>query len=257
MFENLLDFKYPAPLIIAEVAQSHDGSLGFAHAFLDAAADAGAHAIKFQTHIAAAESSRQEEWRVKFSKQDSTRFDYWKRMEFTVNQWAGLAAHAKERGILFLSSPFSVQAVEILQKIGVPIWKVASGEVFNPEVLEAIWATRKPVLYSTGLSSLEEIDNIISQTKERNIECGVFQCTSEYPCKPESWGLSAIPFFKNRYKVPVGLSDHSGTIFSGLAATALGADILEVHVTFHRKMFGPDVPASLTFVNGAPVELLS
>src|SRR3954471_18592458 len=116
-------------LVIGEVAQAHDGSVGFAHAFVDAIADAGADAVKFQTHIAAAESTPSEPWRVQFSKQDATRYDYWRRMEFTEAQWKELAEHAAERELLFLSSAFSVEAVELLQRIGMRAWKVASGEV--------------------------------------------------------------------------------------------------------------------------------
>ena len=118
-------------LVIAEVAQAHDGSLGMAHAFIDAAARAGADAVKFQTHIAAAESTPGEPWRVQFSFQDKTRYDYWKRMEFTEEGWRGLKAHADERGLLFLSSPFSSEAVALLRRVGVAAWKVASGEVGN------------------------------------------------------------------------------------------------------------------------------
>src|SRR5215470_15470826 len=100
-------------MIIAEVAQAHDGSLGMAHAYIDAAAHAGADAVKFQTHLAAAESSPAEPWRVKFSYQDATRFDYWRRMEFTEPQWIGLHEHAGDNGLKFLSSPFSLEAVEL------------------------------------------------------------------------------------------------------------------------------------------------
>src|SRR3989442_9912996 len=106
-------------LIVAEVAQAHDGSLGMAHAFIDAIAKAGADAVKFQTHIAAAESTLAEPWRVKFSKQDATRYDYWKRMEFTEEQWRGLREHAEDAGLLFLSSPFSTEAVDLLSRVGV------------------------------------------------------------------------------------------------------------------------------------------
>ena len=118
-------------LIVAEVAQAHDGSLGMAHAYIDAIADAGADAVKFQTHIAAAESTPQEPWRIKFSQQDATRYDYWQRMEFTEAQWLGLKDHADERGLIFLSSPFSVEAVDLLSRIGVAAWKVPSGETAN------------------------------------------------------------------------------------------------------------------------------
>src|SRR6267154_6520785 len=116
-------------IVVAEVAQAHDGSLGLAHAFIDSAATAGADGIKFQTHIAAAESTPSEPWRVRFSKQDGSRYEYWKRMEFTEEQWVGLREHAHERGLLFLSSPFSLEAVQLLARVGVHAWKVASGEV--------------------------------------------------------------------------------------------------------------------------------
>jgi N-acetylneuraminate synthase len=118
-------------LIIGEVAQAHDGSLGMAHAFIEAIAAAGADAVKFQTHIAAAESTPAEPWRVRFSAQDASRYDYWKRMEFTEEQWRGLKQHAFEKGLLFLSSPFSLEAVELLERVGVAAWKIASGETGN------------------------------------------------------------------------------------------------------------------------------
>src|SRR5687768_11814313 len=115
-------------LVIAEVAQSHDGSLGQAHAFIDAAARAGADVIKFQTHIASEESTLAEPWRVRFSKQDDTRLDYWRRMEFSESQWIGLKQHADEAGIRFLSSPFSLRAVEMLGRLGMPAWKWHRGK---------------------------------------------------------------------------------------------------------------------------------
>src|SRR3954471_20999882 len=109
-------------LVIGEVAQAHDGSVGFAHAFVDAIADAGADAVKFQTHIAAAESTPAEPWRVQFSQQDATRYDYWRRMEFSADQWAGLRKHALEAGLLFVSSPFSAEAVQLLDDVGIDAW---------------------------------------------------------------------------------------------------------------------------------------
>lgn len=233
-------------LIIGEVAQSHDGSLGMAHAFIDAIADAGADAIKFQTHIAAAESTPDEPWRVKFSPQDATRYDYWKRMEFTEAQWHGLKQHADERKLLFLSSPFSMEAVELLNRVGVSAWKVASGEVSNIEMIERMAATELPILLSTGMSSLGEIDAAVEQVKSHHVPVSVLQCSSAYPCPPEKTGLNLIPFFRGRYNCAVGLSDHSGTIYPGLAAAALRIEVLEIHVTLSREMFGPDVIASIT-----------
>jgi N,N'-diacetyllegionaminate synthase len=239
-------FPRKSCLIIGEIAQAHDGSLGMAHAFIDAIAEAGADAVKFQTHIAAAESTAAEQWRVKFSYQDVTRYDYWKRMEFTEGQWQGLAQHAEQRNLVFLSSPFSVEAVELLLRVGIPAWKIASGEVTNTPLFERIIATQLPVLLSTGMSSLAEIDAAVERIKQANLPFVVMQCHTAYPCPPEKVGINMIPLFRKRYNCAVGLSDHSGTIFPGLAGATLGIQALEVHVTLSRQMFGPDVPASVT-----------
>jgi N-acetylneuraminate synthase len=233
-------------LIVGEVAQAHDGSLGMAHAFIEAIADAGADAVKFQTHIAAAESTPGEPWRVRFSQQDVTRYDYWRRMEFTEEQWHGLKRHAERRGLLFLSSPFSVEAVELLERVGVAAWKVASGEVGNAPMFERMAGAGVPVLLSTGMSPLCEIDAAVERVRSYGLTLAVLQCTSAYPCPPEKVGLNLIPFFRERYACAVGLSDHSGTVYPGLAAAALGIEVLEVHVTLSREMFGPDVVASVT-----------
>jgi len=233
-------------IIIGEVAQTHDGSLGLAHAFVDAIANAGADAVKFQTHIAAAESTPAEPWRVKFSRQDATRFDYWKRMEFTEAQWRGLAQHAEERGLLFLSSPFSQEAVELLTRIDIAAWKVASGEVSNTSLVAAMAKTKRPLLISSGMSKLAELDVAVAIAREHGAPVAVMQCTSIYPCPPEKVGIGILAQYRARFGCPVGLSDHSGTIYPGLAAVTLGCDVLEVHVTLSREMFGPDVPSSLT-----------
>lgn len=233
-------------LIIAEIAQAHDGSLGMAHAFIDAVSAAGADAIKFQTHIAAAESTPQEPWRVKFSAQDTTRYDYWKRMEFTGEQWQGLKHHADERGLIFLSSPFSLEAVDLLSQVGVAAWKVPSGETSNTPMLDQMLATGLPILLSTGMSNLAEIDEAVDRIKNNDVPLAILQCTTAYPCPPEKVGINIISDFRERFKCAVGLSDHSGTIYPGLAAAAFGIQLLEVHVTFSRAMFGPDVPASIT-----------
>jgi N-acetylneuraminate synthase len=217
-----------------------------AHAFIDAIASAGADAVKFQTHIAQAESTLREPWRVRFSAQDTTRFDYWKRMEFTEPQWVGLRAHAQDRGLVFLSSPFSFEAFELLERIGMPAWKVASGEVATLPLLDRILDTRRPVLISTGLSPLADIDAAVERVRQRQVPLAVLQCTSKYPCPAEHVGVNLVSDFRERYGCPVGLSDHSGTIFPSLAAATLGAQVIEVHVTMSREMFGPDVSSSVT-----------
>ena len=239
-------------LIVAEVSANHLGSLDRAMELVLAAHYAGADAVKFQTHIAAQESTRAEPWRVQFSQQDASRYAYWERLEFTEAQWRGLAEHARERGLLFLSTPFSVAAVELLERVGVPAWKVASGEIANVPLLERIAATGKPVLLSTGMSGLAEIDAAVARVQAAGLPLLVMQCTSAYPCPAERVGLEWLRTFIERYNCPVGLSDHSGTIYPGLGAVMLGAAMVEVHVTLSRQAFGPDVPASLT-----PDELLT
>jgi N-acetylneuraminate synthase len=233
-------------LIIGEVALSHDGSLGLAHKFVDAIADAGADAVKFQTHIAAAESTPAEPFRVEFSRQDASRYAYWKRMEFTAEQWHGLAEHCAERGVIFVSSPFSIEAVDLLERIGQPLWKIASGEVSNTRLLDHVLRTRKPVVLSTGLSPVAETDAAVARVQAAGVPVGVLQCTTAYPCPPERIGLNLLPVYRERYGGWVGLSDHSATIYPGLAGAALGIDILELHVALSREMFGPDVVASVT-----------
>lgn len=232
--------------ILGEVAQAHDGSLGMAHAFIDAIATAGADAVKFQTHIAEAESSLGEPWRVHFSPQDASRFDYWKRMEFSEDQWRGLKEHAERKGLIFLSTPFSNQAVTLLENIGMPAWKIASGELNNPILLDRIAETGSPILLSTGMGTFAEIDRAVNGLRSKACPVAVMQCTSSYPTPPEKLGLNLLAVYRERYACPVGLSDHSGTIYPGLAAAALGADLHEVHVTLSREMFGPDVIASVT-----------
>jgi len=184
---------------------------------------------------------------VKFSPQDDTRFDYWKRMEFTEDQWRGLKEHADERGIFFLSSPFSEEAVDLLSRVGVAAWKIASGQITDLWMLERLAKTGWPLLFSTGMSPIDEVRWAVSWARSQGLEAAVMQCTSAYPSTLERVGLNVMTAFREELGVPVGLSDHTGTIYPSLAAAALGAQLVEVHVTMSRQAFGPDVPASVTF----------
>ena len=234
------------PFIIAEVAQNHDGSLGTAHAYIDAVAKTGVDAIKFQTHIALEESTLDEPFRVKFSFQDATRYDYWQRMEFTIEQWQGLAKHAKQAGLIFLSSPFSEKAVQLLTSVGMPAWKVGSGEIFNKNIIQSMAQSKVPILLSTGMSSFAEISSAIDIVKGAGLPVAVFQCTSMYPVPLDKVGLNVIMELQRRYDIPVGYSDHSGVIYPGLAALSQSVDLLEVHVTLDKRLFGPDISVALT-----------
>lgn len=231
--------------IIAEVAQAHDGSFEKALSYIDALSKTGVDAVKFQVHIADAESSIHEPFRIKFSERDKTRFDYWKRMEFSLQQWKQLKASCDEKGVEFLASPFSNAAVDLLEKIGVNRYKIGSGEVNNFLLLEKIAHTGKPIILSSGMSSFEELDATVDFLRSKNVEFYILQCTTAYPTQPENYGLNVIPELKERYKVAVGFSDHSARLETCIAAAALGAEILEFHAVFDRNSFGPDASSSL------------
>ena len=231
--------------IIAEIAQAHDGSLGILHSYIDALAKAGVDAVKFQTHIAQAESSEHEPFRVNFSYEDKTRYDYWERMGFTLQQWKEIKTHCDDVGVEFISSPFSQAAVDLLEEVGVKRYKIGSGEVNNLLMLEKISRTGKPIILSSGMSSFSELDKSVKFLEERNIKTSILQCTTAYPTKPEQWGLEVMDELKERFALETGFSDHSGDVYACLAATARGAEILEFHAVFDKRMFGPDAPASM------------
>jgi len=233
-------------MIIAEIGQAHDGSLGTVYAYIDALAETGVNVIKFQMHIAEAESSIYEPFRVKFSKQDATRMDYWKRMEFTFEQWYGIKKHCEDMGMEFMASPFSNSAVELLEKLNVLRYKVGSGEVNNLLIIQKIAETKKPILISSGMSNYEEIDQTLKFLAPFGNPLSILQCTTAYPTEPEEWGLNIIPELKNKYNLPVGFSDHSGDIYACLAAAVLGSEIFEFHVVFDKRQFGPDTSSSIT-----------
>jgi N,N'-diacetyllegionaminate synthase len=232
--------------LIAEIAQAHDGSLGIAHSLIDALAEVGVDAIKFQTHIADAESSEFETFRIPFSCEDANRQAYWKRMEFTPQQWQGLKSTCEQKSVEFISSPFSIAAVELLEQLNVQRYKIGSGEVNNWLMLEKIARTKKPIILSSGLSTFEDLDETINFLHPYNNKLSLLQCYTAYPTLPEQWQLNRITEMKKRYPFQVGFSDHSGNIVAPLAAAAMGAEIIEFHVTFDKRMFGPDAKASLT-----------
>ena len=239
--------------IIAEIGQAHEGSIGIAHSYIDALAETGVDVIKFQTHFADAESSHAEPFRVKFSYEDKTRFDYWKRMEFTKNQWIELKKHCEDKGVEFMSSPFSIKAAKLLNEIEVKRFKIGSGEVNNFLLIDYLSKLNKPLLVSSGMSSFKELDQTVSFLKDKNVKFSLLQCTTSYPCKSGEWGLSLIPKLRDKYDVPIGFSDHSGDIYAPLAAAALGAELIEFHVVFDNRMFGPDSKSS---INISQVEVL-
>jgi N,N'-diacetyllegionaminate synthase len=228
--------------IIAEIGSVHDGSFGNALKLIEAASIAGADAVKFQTHIAEAESITSAPTPSYFS--NESRIAYFKRTSFTLEQWSCLASHALDNGVTFLSSPFSLEAVELLEEIGIAAYKIPSGEVSNIPLLTRIASTGKPVLLSSGMSSWDELDLAVGTVKDA-CPTTVMQCTSAYPCPPEKVGLNVLREMQQRYLLPIGFSDHTLGMSAPIAAAALGATVIEKHFTFSRQMYGSDALHSM------------
>jgi N-acetylneuraminate synthase len=227
-----------SPTIIAEVGSVHDGSFGNALKLIEAAARCGADAVKFQTHIAEAETLADAPAPAYFTAEP--RYDYFRRTAFSLDQWKHLAAHCAGQGVAFLSSPFSIEAVDLLEEVGVSAYKIPSGEVTNLPLLERIAAIGKPVYLSSGMSNWAELDTAVTVLRAGKGQLTVLQCTSAYPCPPERVGLNVLPEMAARWGLPVGFSDHTDGIAAGIAAVALGATVIEKHFTFSRLMYGSD-----------------
>ncbi len=226
--------------LIAEIGSVHDGSFGNAKKLIETAAEVGADTVKFQLHIAAAETIRDAPPPPYFS--GEPRFDYFNRTGFTVPEWRALRAHCDAHRVRFLVSPFSEKAVDLLEDIGVDMYKVPSGEVTNLPLIERISKTGKPVLLSSGMSSWAELDRAVDAIRRHHSRLTVLQCTSQYPCLAERVGLNIIIEMATRYGLPVGYSDHTRGPWAAVAAVVLGAVAVEKHLTFSRRMYGSDAP---------------
>lgn len=228
--------------IIAEVGSVHDGSFGNAMNLIKLAKECDASAVKFQTHIPDAETLKNAPMPPYFK--GEPRYDYFKRTGFSFEEWENLKLESDNNNIEFLSSPFSIEAVTLLEKINIKEYKIPSGEVTNLPLLEAISDTQKPILISSGMSSWKELDIAINTILNVHSKITVLQCTSEYPCSDNHIGLNIMLEMKDRYKLPVGLSDHSMSNYAVFAAVALGASVIEKHLTFSKKMYGSDAKHS-------------
>ena len=224
--------------VIAEVGSVHDGSFGNAIKLIDLAATCGAAAVKFQTHIAAAETLRNAPMPPYFK--GEPRFEYFERTGFTLAQWRELKAHAHAMGLKFISSPFSIEAVELLDEVGVDSYKIPSGEVTNLPMLDRLGQKGKQVLLSSGMSDWSELDAAVKTLRIHHDDIVILQCTSMYPTPDDRVGLNVIGEMAARYGLPIGFSDHTLDDYAAFAAVALGATVVEKHLTFSRKMYGSD-----------------
>ena len=236
--------KNSKTLIIAEIGQSHHGSLSKAKEIIKKVAKTGVEFIKFQTHYANEESTIDEPFRIKISN-FKNRIDYWKKMEFTTEEWRAIKTECEKNKLVFLSSPFSEKAVDVLKKIEMKAWKIGSGEFFSNHLLKKIKQFHQPIILSTGLSTLNDISSILKKLDKNKII--LMQCTSMYPCRLEHIGINMIDVFKKRFKCFVGLSDHSGSIYPAIYAMTKGASLVEVHVGDKNDIKNPDHSSSLEF----------
>ena len=228
--------------IVAEIGNTHEGSVGLAKQFIKAAAECGVDAVKFQTHIFEAESLPNAPNPPYFK--DETRKQYFERTAFNLDQYITLKEFAeKECGVDFFSSPFSIEAVDLLLEAGIKTFKIPSGEVTNIPLLEYLANKADWVILSSGMSSWDELDKAVAVLKGK-CKLTVLQCTSEYPCLPQNAGLNVMLEIKERYQVPVGFSDHTLGCGVPIAAVVLGSTFIEKHFTLSKLMYGSDAKNS-------------
>lgn len=228
--------------IIAEIGMNHDGSIGQAKAFIKLAASCGVDAVKIQTHIAEAETLLNAP-RPKYF-QDESRYDYFKRTAFNASQHLELKKFAESMNVEFISSPFSIEAIDLLIGIGVKTLKVPSGEVSNLPYLEYMSKFGKEVLLSTGMSSWSEIEDAYNTLNKNGTQVTILQCTSEYPCPPEKAGLNNLKLFKEKFNCKVGFSDHTLGSAAAVVAVTMGISVIEKHFTASNDLYGPDAKFS-------------
>tara|TARA_Y100000996_G_scaffold406253_1_gene382390 strand:- start:26 stop:1048 length:1023 start_codon:yes stop_codon:yes gene_type:complete len=244
-----MKIKLKKPQIVAEIGLSHNGNIKKALQFVNLSKKAGADIVKFQTHYAKFESTYDEPFRIKISKKFKNRYDYWKKTEFSPIQWKQILNYCRKLNIVFATSPFSIEAVKIMRKVGCKNWKIGSGEVFSNSLMREILKKKiERFIFSTGMSNWVDINKNIKFIKKKiGNKFTILQCTTAYPNNLKNVGLNVILEMKEKYDCDVGLSDHTGSIFSPIAALSLGAEMIEVHVCDKKNSKGPDVSSSLTF----------
>ena len=235
--------------IIAEAGVNHNGSLETARALVDVASQAGADAVKFQTFTAARIASRGSEmadYQKRASVDSGSQYEMLKRLELNASDHHALAAYCTKKEILFLSSPFDEQAVDLLLQVGVPLLKVGSGEITNLPLLSYIGSKGLPVILSTGMSMLGEVERAVAVLSAQGCpDIALLHCVTEYPAPVDQVNLNAMLTLRQAFALPVGYSDHTVGFEIPVAAAALGARILEKHFTLDKSMPGPDHAASL------------
>ena len=235
--------------IIAEAGVNHNGDMELAKKLIDVAAEAKADAIKFQTFKAehvVTKTAQKASYQIKNTRSNESQYEMIKKFELTEEEFKELYNYAKKKSIIFLSTPFDFESVDFLNELGIPAFKVSSGDLTNIPFLEYIAKKEKPIILSTGMGTIGEVEEAVNAIKEMgNENLILLHCVSNYPAKIESLNLRAIKTLKGTFKLPTGFSDHSLGIYAPIAAVALGAVVIEKHFTLDKKLPGPDHKASL------------
>lgn len=235
--------------IIAEAGVNHNGSIELAKKMVDKAKEAGADCIKFQTFVSeniASKNAVKAEYQKKQTNVSESQLDMLKKLELSFDEFCELSEYCKEKDIEFLSTAFDIESLDFLESLDMQRWKIPSGEITNLPYLIKIAGLRKPVILSTGMSTMEDIYAAVNILKEKGTsEITLLHCTTEYPTPYQDVNLSAMNTIREAFSVPVGYSDHTNGIEISIAAVALGATVIEKHFTIDRNMTGPDHKASL------------
>ena len=240
-------------LVVAEIGNNHEGSLGNAIHMIECAALAGAEAVKIQLHVPNCESTNEEGWpeRFNYHPQDDSRKQYWYRMSYGPNGLIEIQKTCDRLQVKLIVSVFSVQGLDAVRKYCPHAWaiKIASGETDNRNLIKAIHKSGKRTILSTGMSETREVNtNVCFLLAEPAVEeLYVLQCTTEYPTPVTQVGMNVVEIYSRNLLFKGGLSDHSGTIFPSIIAAYLGAQMVEVHVCFSKRQFGADITSSVTF----------
>ena len=234
--------------IIAEAGVNHNGDINLAYQLVDAAKAAGVDCIKFQTFKSenlVSHTAQKAEYQ-KAATGDSSQQDMLKQLELSFGEFVSLKEYCDRKGICFLSTPFDFESIEFLNSIEMPFWKIPSGEVTNYPYLVALAKTGKPVVMSTGMCEMQEIEDAIAVLRENGAsDIKLLHCNTEYPTPYEDVNLKAMKTLRDAFGVEVGYSDHTKGIEVPIAAVAMGASVIEKHFTLDRNMEGPDHKASL------------
>ncbi len=232
--------------IVAEAGINHDGDVVKAHKLVDAAADAGADAVKFQTFRADRLMIPGRERLAQQAKVGESAFEMFRRMELSWEDYENLKKHADERELAFLSTPFDEESADFLSRLGVPAFKIASSDITHTPLLKHVGGLGKPIFLSTGMSFLNEVAEALWTLKSAGArDILLMHCVSLYPAPPDSVNLRAILTLRNQFDLLIGYSDHSQGINIPLAATVLGAVLLEKHFTLNKSAPGPDHKLSM------------